>query len=76
MTRIPDGLWQRVTDNRALLDACPRHEFLSSPVTLGMKCKCVICGGEIGLTGIADYIRGYEAAGKSADDIWPGWHGR
>jgi hypothetical protein len=69
------GLWAEVKANRAKLDGCARHRFEAKPVKLGEKQICLMCGGTISLTDMGNYIRGYEAAGGSADDIWPGYRG-
>jgi hypothetical protein len=72
----PEAAWQRIKDNRDRLDACPRHLFEPFPleaVRLGAKVECLTCGGLMDLTALNYYIRGYEAAGKTGNDILPGW---
>lgn len=32
---------------------------------------CMNCGGEMFISDVDWYIRGYIAAGKKADDVWP-----
>lgn len=70
------ALYKRVRENRDLLDTCPRHFFpdlFVTPRILGQKATCAVCGGEMDLVAINYYARGYEAAGKSGNDIVPGW---
>ena len=68
------SIWEQVKANRAKLDGCARHRFEGvRQVKLGSKHVCLVCGGEMGLTSIGDYIKGYEAHGGSVDDIWPGY---
>jgi hypothetical protein len=75
------AIFQRVEANRAKLDACPRHLFKSEipgieggvGAMFGRKMHCERCNGEMDLVSINFYIRGYEAAGKSGNDIMPGW---
>jgi hypothetical protein len=73
-------IWEEVKANRAKLDACPRHRFTGGDTILGLrigqKMTCTVCGGQMELTDVGQYIRGYEAAGKPADDIWPGFRGK
>ena len=71
-----DALWKQVRENRNKLNACPRHRFPGGEVHLGAKPVCINCGGELGVAEIGAYIRGYEAKGGSADDIWPEYHKR
>lgn len=66
-------LWAEVQANRRRLEACALHQFSAVHVKLGDKQRCEACGGEMRLTDIGQYIAGYEAAGRSADDIWPGY---
>ncbi len=71
-----EAAWKRICENRDRLDACPRHQFEPlglEGIRLGAKAKCTVCGGEMDLTKLNFYIRGYEAAGKSGNDILPGW---
>lgn len=67
------ALWEEVKENNRKLSECKRHEFEGGPVRLGQKMICKRCGGSMQLVAIGEYISGYEAAGKSADDIWPGY---
>ena len=66
--------WDAAKVNLAKLQGCARHQVEPPEETkAGMKLTCKNCGGTMGLNQISEYIRGYEAAGKSADDIWPGY---
>lgn len=67
-------IWEEVKANKARLDACPRHRFPGGSVKIGQKVICQACGGGMSLTDAGSYVRGYEAKGGSADDIWHGWH--
>lgn len=75
------ALFERVHQNRLKLDACPRHLFPAAvpgidggvAAMLGRKIKCEKCGGEMDLTALNYYVRGYEAAGRDGNDILPGW---
>lgn len=66
-------MWAEVKENNRKLSECKRHEFEGGSVRLGQKMICKGCGGSMELIAIGEYISGYEAAGKSADDIWPGY---
>lgn len=61
--------------NRARLDACPKHRFELSepPYHIGQDATCVNCHGEMKLTQIDEYVRGYRAAGGNPCDIVPNW---
>lgn len=71
------SLFERVKANRAKLDACPRHFFRCDltpdeiRAAFGQRLPCLRCEGTMLLTEINQYIRGYEAAGGNANDIWP-----
>lgn len=67
------GIWEQVQANRRTLDGCPRHLFEEAEVRIGQKLTCKCCAGQMTLTDIGNYIKGYEAAGKDATDIWPAW---
>lgn len=69
-------IFEQVKVNIARLHSCPRHKFDQGNVSVGLgkKVVCVNCHGEMGLMQAAEYIRGYEAAGGNADDVWPGYH--
>ena len=69
------ALWQQVKDNKAKLKSCARHRVDVDPasVNIGMRLRCVSCGGEMSLSDIGSYIGGYVSNGGSADDIWPGY---
>ena len=72
-----DDILVQVRANQAKLSGCKQHRFDGGKtVKLGMKCECLACGGTISLTDAGWYIKGFEAAGGSADDIWPGYHAR
>ncbi len=75
------AIFANVEANRQKLDACPRHLFNSEipgieggvASMFGRKMECERCGGALDLVNIGYYIRGYEASGKSGNDIMPGW---
>lgn len=87
MKIVPDNidfkaLFAKVNANRDRLDGCKRHLILTDSESIlsggvgamiGRKVRCDRCQGEIGLIELNFYIRGYEAAGKSGNDILPGW---
>lgn len=66
------GIWDDVKANSARLQSCARHRF-DGDFQIGKRKVCLVCGGGMSLTDIGNYIRGYEAGGGSADDIWPGF---
>lgn len=67
-------LYKKIDDNRVKLDGCSRHHFPNlGAIEFGGKAQCSKCFGELSLRGINQYVRGYEAAGKSGNDIVPGW---
>ena len=68
------SLWDQVKENHRKLRECKRHRFSGGKVSLGQKVICLECGGEMGLVSVGDYIRGYEAHGGNADDVWPHYH--
>lgn len=71
------SLFEHIKRNRTKLDACPRHSFECAMTpdefraAFGQRLVCTRCNGAMLLTEIGQYIRGYEAAGGNADDIWP-----
>lgn len=65
-----------VKTNHARLDGCKVHAFDPSEHVPGKRLTCLLCGGEMQLVRIGDYIKGYEAAGGSCDDIWPGYRAK
>lgn len=67
------SIWEQVKANHAKLRNCKRHRFPEGDVKIGQKMVCLECGGEMDLTRIGEYIRGYQAAGGKADDVWPGY---
>lgn len=54
---------------------CPKHryEIGPGPYAVGVKYRCAHCGAEKRLFEIADYIRGYQAAGGDPHDVCPDW---
>lgn len=75
------SLLAKVKDNRDRLDACPRHLFPAMvpgieggvAAMFGRKIECTRCKGQMDLVALNFYIRGYEASGRSGNDILPGW---
>lgn len=70
------NIFDKVKANHMKLHACPRHVFPAGGYVFGQKLTCVACGGEMRAEAISWYIDGYEAAGGSADDVWPGYRKR
>jgi hypothetical protein len=68
-------LWVMIKENNRRLNECSRHRFNDPwPVpNLGMQLRCVNCGGEMRLLAISQYIRGFELAGRSGNEIWSCW---
>jgi len=67
---------ETVKANDARLKQCPRHRFVWPEVRkFGAKLKCENCGGEMDLVQILRYIEGYEAAGRTANDIIENFNG-
>lgn len=66
-------LWQQVKDNSKRLNDCKRHLFSAETVKPGDKLTCANCQGEMQLGQVGSYIRGYQASGGTATDIWPAW---
>lgn len=71
MTFDARKIFEEVKANIAKLDGCKRHLFKGGAPDLGKKKRCEKCGGEMSLSDVAMYIKGYESAGRSASDIWP-----
>lgn len=69
-------LWEEVKANAAALDACKGHRFKDEDVAPGEKHHCRACGGKMSIGDVMNYIRGYQAAGGDANDVWPGWEKR
>lgn len=68
------ALFEQVKTNNRAIEACARHRFAGGGVAkLGDKYTCQACGGAMRLPDVGTYIRGYQAAGGAANDIWPGW---
>lgn len=68
-----NAAWEEAKLNSKRLKDCPRHLFEPQPVKIGLRLTCMKCQGLISLSDVGHYIQGYEAAGGSADDIWPGY---
>ena len=70
-------LWEDIRKNSAKLADCKLHRFppLSLSWTKGTplprKLTCESCGGSMDTSQAFNYIRGYIAAGKNAEDILP-----
>lgn len=64
-----------VRQNLARRDACPRHRFPARGATyvMGEKLTCEVCGSQMKLTEVGQYIRGFVAAGGTATDVMPDW---
>ena len=63
-----------VKANHSKLLNCVAHQFpAQAEYGLGCKLTCTRCGGEMRLTDIATYLRGYAAAGGNPEDVLPGW---
>lgn len=68
--------------NNAKLNACPRHFFgltdedIAKGVgyMIGQKVTCQRCGGQLRLTDVNQYVRGFAAAGGNPNDVLPGWN--
>lgn len=69
-------LWDEVKENIARLESCPRHQFEAGTPALGEKIFCINCRGQMSHLDARQYLRGYQAAGGDADDVWPGWSKR
>ena len=68
------AIMREVRENNRKLDGCTQHRFDGGGVDrMGTKHRCNVCGGQMDLPAIGTYIRGFEAAGGKADDVWPGW---
>jgi hypothetical protein len=72
-------IYREVQANRAALDACPRHLFPNTltpaeiKVAFGGKVTCEHCNVKMGLIEIAQYVRGFIAAGGDPNVVWPGY---
>lgn len=65
---------QRIQKNRHALDNCRKHRFeFKGQLTIGQRAFCGNCGGDMLLTEVAQYVRGYAAAGGNPNEIIPGW---
>lgn len=74
MTINAKTIWLEVKENLKRLDECPRHLFTATEAKLGQKLTCERCRGTMDLTGVGNYIRGFVAAGREAEEIWPAFH--
>lgn len=75
---MPDGqrvIYKRAKINRLRLDGCKRHRFdvHAIPVALGGKAVCLECGGEMPVLELAQYVRGFMAAGGDPNDVCAGF---
>ncbi len=69
-----EQIFAEVQENSRRLRGCVRHLFSIHDIhKMGQKIACHVCGGKMNLTDIGYYIEGYKAAGKSSDDIMPGF---
>lgn len=75
MMPVNKKLLEGIRANTRKLDGCPRHKFSGERMPPGNKHTCLNCGGKMNGGDVLYYIAGYEAAGGSCDDIYPGWHG-
>lgn len=73
MSRNHDAILAVIRANRERLDSCDRHLFEYEKVQIGQKLACSKCKGTMQLTDAGWYVKGYEAAGGNADDVWPGF---
>lgn len=73
MTIDAHAMLAEVRENLARLNGCKLHVFDPNGYQIGQRKECLNCGGKMRLPAIGDYIRGYEAGGGGADDIWPGY---
>lgn len=69
------AILKQVKANRRLVDGCKLHRFEARNIKPFHKATCLACGGEMGLVQIGFYIKGYEAGGGKADDVWPNYRG-
>lgn len=77
-TDMPDvqrTIYKRAKINRLRLDGCKLHRFdlAQIPVALGAKAPCLECGGEMPVLEVAQYIRGFMAAGGDPDTVCAGF---
>lgn len=70
----------KIVENARKAEACPRHLFEPTPQhpahILDKRrtfYRCQICGADLQMHEIRQYIAGYQAAGGHPDDIWPKW---
>lgn len=76
MTIDSKAIYKRVRINRIRLDACPKHRFdvATFAIKFGAKSTCLECGGEMSVLDVAQYVRGYGAAGGDPNDVLPGFY--
>lgn len=75
---VDAGLLAQIQANNDTLNACPRHYFdfdiEGGPAALfGKKATCQRCKGQMRLTDINQYVRGYEAHGGNGNDVVRNW---
>jgi DNA-directed RNA polymerase subunit RPC12/RpoP len=77
MPNIQRNLFKRAKINRIKLDGCTLHRYdpEAFAIMFGAKAVCMNCGGEMGVLEIAQYIRGYIAAGGNPNLVLPGYFG-
>lgn len=68
-------IYKRAKINQIKLDGCTRHRFNVEliPVALGAKAVCLSCGGAMPVLEVAQYIRGFIAAGGDPEAVCPGF---
>lgn len=68
--------FEAIDSNRKRLDACRMHAFPSAPACIdpGEKLLCTNCGGELNTILIAQYVRGFIAAGGDPVAVAPWWN--
>lgn len=68
------ALATKVRDNLGRLKSCHCHLFLDfDQAGLGAKLRCEHCGGEMRISDVINYVRGYIAAGGNPEDVAQGW---
>lgn len=62
-------------ENGRKLNSCSRHRFprcTAEHCQVGAKITCELCDGTMRTVNAQLYVKGYIAAGRSSDDVWPG----
>lgn len=54
--------WMEVSENKALIDECPRHNFSRHPEAFGASYVCECCGGAASAVSVNWYNRGLKDA--------------